>query len=104
FRTIWRHLKSILFHYTTLFRSRVDDARIRHALDWRWRGLEQQPDVRRHVDFHHHPEPVERPDQWLSDHHVVGDSERHRRSRLLRSEEHTSELQSREKLVCRLLL
>src|SRR5690606_42059318 len=29
---------------------------------------------------------------------------RHRRTRLARSEEHTSELQSRENLVCRLLL
>src|SRR5690606_39924238 len=31
-------------------------------------------------------------------------SQRRRRSRLFRSEEHTSELQSRENLVCRLLL
>src|SRR3712207_8741872 len=71
---IRRPPRSTLFPYTTLFRSR-DDAQPR--LD---------------------DEPVEWPALGVGDHH-------HRRVPPgVRSEEHTSELQSRQYLVCRLLL
>src|SRR3712207_7478903 len=80
---IRRPPRSTLFPYTTLFRSQLPLPR---RTDWRAaaRG-------RRH----------ERPHQGLGD-------DRPRRLppllRRLRSEEHTSELQSRQYLVCRLLL
>src|SRR5947199_4041954 len=67
---------SPLFPYTTLFRSRV--------------GVTGQDPSRVH-----HPREV-----WLSDRLVTY---RHRRG-VVRSEEHTSELQSLRHLVCRLLL
>src|SRR5436309_11018939 len=76
---------STLFPYTTLFRSRPDDGapvgavrRLRRALGDR---LQQRAGSRRC--------PARR---------------RSTLGRLARSEEHTSELQSRENLVCRLLL
>src|SRR5690606_41026663 len=47
-----------------------------------------------------HATPNARP--WPLDHFIVLD--RHEDKRTMRSEEHTSELQSRENLVCRLLL
>src|SRR5690625_5609698 len=65
---------SPLFPYTTLFRSTV-----------------------RRRDDHHHPRLLP------ADALLAGDGRR-RRSRPHRSEEHTSELQSRGHLVCRLLL
>src|SRR5690606_42097733 len=69
-----------LFPYTTLFRSVID-------LDGM--GRIQGPCLQHHV-------PALEP---------IGVRERHRFvSRPSRSEEHTSELQSRENLVCRLLL
>src|SRR3712207_7566196 len=86
---IRRPPRSTLFPYTTLFRSRADG---RRRGDRRGRGLRVHPDRagRRHVDG-----------QRLGD----------RRQALVlldkspaRSEEHTSELQSRQYLVCRLLL
>src|SRR5947209_14605098 len=77
---IARPPRSTLFPYTTLFRSRT--ARIIGALDFQAR-------VRQHVE------------EGLV---VVGDQHAHRRLRSRRSEEHTSELQSRQYLVCRLLL
>src|SRR5436309_11855905 len=70
---------STLFPYTTLFRSVGDEyqvvARLRLSFG---RALRRQLEMRDRVDAH-------------------GDAG-------LRSEEHTSELQSRENLVCRLLL
>src|SRR5690606_41642752 len=82
---------STLFPYTTLFRSHLRHLRIRRghpghrlpvevALQVPGRGCRvlQQP--------HHHPRADEQPGPQG------------------RSEEHTSELQSRENLVCRLLL
>src|SRR5688572_32626134 len=84
--------RSTLFPYTTLFRSRDEDARRMGLLDAR--------DPR-------HP-PVER---LVGDElPVPGRMERgagsllHRQTRRVRSEEHTSELQSQSNLVCRLLL
>src|SRR3712207_7935859 len=80
---IRRPPRSTLFPYTTLFRSRdafyveAWDAAQRTALD---AGAS------------------------LSHHHGVGLNRSRFMGRALRSEEHTSELQSRQYLVCRLLL
>src|SRR5262245_65136912 len=71
---------STLFPYTTLFRS---GARARNLLGDRSAAARARAPVRRH-----------RRDRRLS----------HRDQRDLRSEEHTSELQSLRHLVCRLLL
>src|SRR3712207_7646263 len=91
---IRRPPRSTLFPYTTLFRS-VDDAQVVH-----------QPVVIRAPQVGHELEPVavrqhqqelgEGPRRRIQPSHEVG----HER----RSEEHTSELQSRQYLVCRLLL
>src|SRR2546427_6066121 len=80
FLMIRRPPRSTLFPYTTLFRSGVDDrvslALVPHA--------EAQVQYQRHVA-------------------LLGVSGRVRHG-ALRSEEHTSELQSQSNLVCRLLL
>src|SRR3712207_8204976 len=77
FLMIRRPPRSTLFPYTTLFRSGADGVPHRAHLDQRpARRLRPPPDE-------------------------VGAA---LRRRLLRSEEHTSELQSRQYLVCRLLL
>src|SRR3712207_8521190 len=76
---IRRPPRSTLFPYTTLFRSRVGYGG----------GLSGRGVIRRRRDGH-----VHRP-------HADGDTVR---VGLPRSEEHTSELQSRQYLVCRLLL
>src|SRR2546422_6612778 len=79
---IRRPPRSTLFPYTTLFRSR-EDHRLREArargVDERWREPRRRPDTR-------------------------GDVPRGALHAARRSEEHTSELQSRLHLVCRLLL
>src|SRR3712207_8809564 len=86
---IRRPPRSTLFPYTTLFRSRAP--RLAHRDEHVAAGLEA----------HEHP-PV------IGDADVVGaragvpDHRLHRAE--VRSEEHTSELQSRQYLVCRLLL
>src|SRR3712207_8121397 len=86
FLMIRRPPRSTLFPYTTLFRSRRDV------------GTQRQADP-----------PARRPDE--ADQHdrlvrVEAQQVRDRRRDLaeVRSEEHTSELQSRQYLVCRLLL
>src|SRR2546422_3074331 len=74
---IRRPPRSTLFPYTTLFRSHLVQMANHHALaGWRERGRD--------------------------DHRVT--ARVRRRARSQRSEEHTSELQSRLHLVCRLLL
>src|SRR3712207_8251234 len=85
---IRRPPRSTLFPYTTLFRSavRVPDERL-----LRRRQLAEAGVVRRVVDRTRGVERRARPDRGRVD---------DRR----RSEEHTSELQSRQYLVCRLLL
>src|SRR5687768_17745309 len=76
--------RSTLFPYTTLFRS--EQERQRNAgQDPRAQGHCQAPEVEGH-NRRHPQQLVEEPDA------------------VLRSEEHTSELQSRLHLVCRLLL
>src|SRR5690606_39807769 len=88
--------RSTLFPYTTLFRSRLDDV---------GGGQLVQPERRRvdgfrgqrlplRTDRHDHLRPRQSPGAGRQT--SIVDQ--------LRSEEHTSELQSREKLVCRLLL
>src|SRR3712207_8810888 len=88
---IRRPPRSTLFPYTTLFRSRkIDDAAFLGA-----RG-DREGKV--------HPEAVHECVE------IAGDADRHDGDdgdvlqQQIRSEEHTSELQSRQYLVCRLLL
>src|SRR3712207_8628190 len=81
---IRRPPRSTLFPYTTLFRSvELIDRRLDTRAD-----VEQEPAAL--VGG-----PGEGIDHVVDEHEVAG---------LLRSEEHTSELQSRQYLVCRLLL
>src|SRR5690606_41944692 len=84
--------RSILFPYTTLFRSRGPDT------------VRQEPDLRVGPGGRGDDQPGRDPRHRA----VVGGLARHgphvRFARVVRSEEHTSELQSRENLVCRLLL
>src|SRR3712207_7973018 len=85
---IRRPPRSTLFPSTTLFRSR----RVAHAVPRRHRrdrqgGEEEHGDLARLADAEPHDQQ-----------HQVGEL------RQRRSEEHTSELQSRQYLVCRLLL
>src|SRR3712207_8948564 len=84
---IRRPPRSTLFPYTTLFRS---DARI--VFTGGVGRLEQAP-----------PE-VDTVEMLLDEHGLAGRVEMEGRSRNTRSEEHTSELQSRQYLECRLLL
>src|SRR3712207_7715602 len=85
---IRRPPRSTLFPYTTLFRSAADLARAR-------RRARQQ---RRRGDL-----ALLRPER-LPDRRAVPARAARRGAAALRSEEHTSELQSRQYLVCRLLL
>src|SRR3712207_7702500 len=84
---IRRPPRSTLFPYTTLFRSGADD----HRVVLRGLGLGAE------AEELGHPAGV-RPHDGLA----VDDPDR--RQVPVRSEEHTSELQSRQYLVCRLLL
>src|SRR3712207_9082810 len=83
FLMIRRPPRSTLFPYTTLFRS------LRHHLDR----------VRRRLPGNAARRGGDRPAGALFDPREPGDD-----AQGLRSEEHTSELQSRQYLVCRLLL
>src|SRR3712207_9546635 len=85
FLMIRRPPRSTLFPYTTLFRSPL----LLQPLDERQRGVR-----RRLVDDDGPPDPLERL--------AVGRGLQ--QGGPVRSEEHTSELQSRQYLVCRLLL
>src|SRR5258708_13695893 len=82
---IRRPPRSTLFPYTTLFRSLQCDPRLRERLQ--------------HLLGHR---PVAGPDIEHLDRRVT--RERRSRCSMSRSEEHTSELQSPDHLVCRLLL
>src|SRR3712207_7619553 len=79
---IRRPPRSTLFPYTTLFRS-ASDSRRASASSSRSASSRRRTWIRRRATTPAAPSP---------------------RSRLPRSEEHTSELQSRQYLVCRLLL
>src|SRR3712207_7212191 len=89
---IRRPPRSTLFPYTTLFRSVFAEL--------------EQPQVRGHrADVHHVAAEVEpmvgEPGQLGEEDAQILAADRHLEAR---SEEHTSELQSRQYLVCRLLL
>src|SRR3712207_8431296 len=92
---IRRPPRSTLFPYTTLFRSGEIEAALRGHPAVReaavaLREIRGQPEL---VGYVVAPELA-----------LPGDGEAALRAHLLRSEEHTSELQSRQYLVCRLLL
>src|SRR5687768_17931007 len=90
---IRRPPRSTLFPYTTLFRSVVVDRRGPRRIVERWgRARRRRPLARRRVV---------QPQVQVEPEAAVHLEERRRRDR---SEEHTSELQSRLHLVCRLLL
>src|SRR3712207_9541793 len=80
FLMIRRPPRSTLFPYTTLFRSRVEQQDRAAVVRQRGSGIEP------------------------SGHHCGGGRLHDQLLMVVRSEEHTSELQSRQYLVCRLLL
>src|SRR3712207_7526949 len=92
---IRRPPRSTLFPYTTLFRSHrtVGDARRnRHTIRFgAWCGANPSAEVTRLASMLARPRTLVTPDQGAD-------------GNFARSEEHTSELQSRQYLVCRLLL
>src|SRR3712207_6997225 len=81
---IRRPPRSTLFPYTTLFRSEGGARRAREVLPRGEEGRRLDPDRQRREDVRPGPRELHQEQQ--------------------RSEEHTSELQSRQYLVCRLLL
>src|SRR5258708_31815484 len=90
---IRRPPRSTLFPYTTLFRSLDDDALVRHRRDI---GAARRARAHDHGDLRN----ALRRHRRL----VVEDAAEMLADRRGRSEEHTSELQSPDHLVCRLLL
>src|SRR5690606_39361845 len=102
FALLSRPPRSTLFPYTTLFRSALRRERARQSAYVRrssrslpfaqWRRL---PEFRRRLATQYSQLPAQP---------APCSNGAWRRSYRLRSEEHTSELQSRENLVCRLLL
>src|SRR3712207_7220954 len=96
---IRRPPRSTLFPYTTLFRSGVEIRRLYEAIRAGNISADTSPSTGRHSEGRFYPAPNNLPAALTS---FVG-----REEVLLevkRSEEHTSELQSRQYLVCRLLL
>src|SRR2546422_7845647 len=89
---IRRPPRSTLFPYTTLFRSRTHARADRH-----------RHEHRHGADAERKPGPVHETAPHVAAVDVGAEQEAQRRG-LVRSEEHTSELQSRLHLVCRLLL
>src|SRR5690554_7073024 len=94
-------LRSTLFPYTTLFRSCVTTCRVRLARLIRRPGMMQRasPASRDGSDC-----PSQPTYKQSNDTQRRGGSHIHLHVSIVRSEEHTSELQSRPHLVCRLLL
>src|SRR5207302_9068823 len=93
FLLILRPPSSTLFPYTTLFRS----LRLR---------LMGQRNYRNGFELTLHPHALELPLTWKKPQRIFVNSmsDLFHKDVRMRSEEHTSELQSRENLVCRLLL
>src|SRR3712207_9001332 len=90
--------RSTLFPYTTLFRSRVPDRAVAEAAQVEiGAGLPVQPRQQVQVEGGRHPRGI---DVGRLQHRRILDEVGAEQ----RSEEHTSELQSRQYLVCRLLL
>src|SRR5947209_12448857 len=88
---------STLFPYTTLFRSAVFGDAIQHAIRADDRGVDG---AGQHQEADDHDEPLKQ----QFDRHRPDQVDRDTADQVVRSEEHTSELQSRQYLVCRLLL
>src|SRR5258708_9830906 len=89
---IRRPPRSTLFPYTTLFRSKLGI--VDHNL---------RAGIAQHVFVLVHREPrVQRSSSRAG--FYAGEIDRHRVQAVVRSEEHTSEIQSPDHLVCRLLL
>src|SRR3712207_8328896 len=95
FLMIRRPPRSTLFPYTTLFRSRGLDLT---------RQLETAPIQRRPARRLHRVDDLGRGDRAEQPATVAGPRRQRDLELRERSEEHTSELQSRQYLVCRLLL
>src|SRR5690606_41033248 len=85
--------RSTLFPYTTLFRSIIASDHGHRICD--------EPSGKSDRHALHEPGAC---DETRRNHPRIADIRRNVRSHRRRSEEHTSELQSRENLVCRLLL
>src|SRR3712207_6914376 len=92
---IRRPPRSTLFPYTTLFRSVLADVHDLHAL-----RRAAVPVDAAHADALDHPVGRDQHEVLM----LADDQRRGEAAARLRSEEHTSELQSRQYLVCRLLL
>src|SRR3712207_7737557 len=92
---IRRPPRSTLFPYTTLFRSLWGDSRRLLVVETALYGIADQLDPVVELELAEGVLDVVL-DRAVGDHEALGD--------LLRSEEHTSELQSRQYIVCRLLL
>src|SRR2546429_6364782 len=92
---IRRPPRSTLFPYTTLFRSRISHEELENLL----RGYGWTPSFVEGSD----PESMHQAMAATTE-HCISEIRRHQQEARKRSEEHTSELQSRLHLVCRLLL
>src|SRR2546427_7839860 len=92
---IRRPPRSTLFPYTTLFRSHALGALPDQPHALRRRGGEVRLDERARLELELRPQRRHQITEHRRAHHPRQD---------LRSEEHTSELQSQSNLVCRLLL
>src|SRR5207249_10791724 len=90
---------STVFPYTTLFRSDIDMVWLDHhaVLDLANRHRRMRCEQLDHLTAMSRR-------QMLNDYESRTALRRHRREKIARSEDHTSELQSRFDLVCRLLL
>src|SRR5947209_12479917 len=91
--------RSTLFPYTTLFRSRICDRSgntSRDVLALQAAGAQKSSKKQLAVSFHNPP--------TIASMFAILTLGRFQEPYLARSEEHTSELQSRQYLVCRLLL
>src|SRR3712207_6975559 len=97
FLMIRRPPRSTLFPYTTLFRSDAEAGRLAD----RFERLPQRPERAEHPERRGEPHEVAAPGCGQRETRALVRDGRHR---VFRSEEHTSELQSRQYLVCRLLL
>src|SRR5699024_12740294 len=93
FFTLRRPTISTLFPYTTLFRSHLINLLQRLSFSL-W---EQEKNMEKHDKAEYGKNHISLPCNILK-------RRGHKHGRLMRSEEHTSELQSRFDLVCRLLL